>query len=145
MQSSCVIWLCCAHNLHCCESQWSATVTPAVWAQDVDVNVLSAHCPRLADLDLSGCVRITGWGIIALAASASRWEGHLSRLRLADTLPLRDGSVSHLLGRAVRAAQCAPLAGLGSLRRVSLRLAGMLPLVTGGLRTIAGPRLARPK
>ena len=136
MQSSCVSLLCCAHRLPCCEPPSSAAVTPAVCAKDVDVNVLSMHCPRLSDLDLSGCVRMTGWGLSTLASSASLWEGRLSRLRLADTLPLRGGSVPQLLGRAVRAARCAPLAGLGVPEEAFLlRLADAPPLLMGGMRT----------
>ena len=87
----------------------SAMVTPRKWVQDADVNVVWTHCPRLADLDLSGCLRVTGWGLVCIGP----WEGHLSRLRLADTLPLRIGCMSELLGRAVRAARCAPLVGSG--------------------------------
>ncbi|KAK9839642.1 hypothetical protein WJX81_002715 [Elliptochloris bilobata] len=73
--------------------------------QDADVAVVSAHCPRLADLNLSGCLRVRGWGLAAMAGEGSLWEGTLRRLCLADMPRLEASELRKLLARVVRAAR----------------------------------------
>ena len=95
--------------------------------------VLSAHCPRLADVDLSGCLRMRGWGLVSLAGEGSLWEGRLSRLRLADTPALAAAGLRALLDRAVRTARCAALVGVRVNEQVHPSQTG---LAGAGLRTL---------